>query len=65
MELNLLFAIAAPIVMIAGINWLLQRGENKRPPLVLPSAAVRPLPAKEQHDLAVEAANDPQSELAA
>jgi hypothetical protein len=65
MELNLFFAIAAPIAMIAGINWLLQHGEYRRPPFVMPSDSARAWVALEKRDLNVEAANDPQSQLAA
>jgi hypothetical protein len=65
MELNLLFAIAAPIAMIAGINWLLQRGEQERPLLVLPTDLARRQPIEEKHSIDLEAANDEQSELAA
>jgi hypothetical protein len=65
MELNLLFAIAAPIAMIAGINWFLQRGEYRRPPFVMPSDSARAWAAGENRALDVEAANDPESRLAA
>jgi len=65
MELNLLFAIAAPIAMIVAINWLLQRGEYRRPPFVMPSDSARAWVAVEKRDLRVEAANDPESRLAA
>jgi hypothetical protein len=65
MELNLFFAVAAPIAMIFGINWLLQLGEYRRPPFVMPADSARAWVAFEKRDLRVEAANDPYSELAA
>jgi hypothetical protein len=66
MELNLFFAIVAPIAMIAVINWLLQRGESARAPLVMPSDAIRHAVAQEERALDIEAAaNDEHSELAA
>ena len=65
MELNLFFAVAAPIAMIFGINWLLQLGEYQRPPFVMPADSARAWLATEKRDLRVEAANDPYSQLAA
>ena len=65
MELNLLFANVAPVAMIAGINWFLQRGEYRRPAFVMPSVSARAWVVCEKRVLNVEAANDPQSELAA
>jgi hypothetical protein len=65
MELNLFFAIVAPIAMIIAINWLLQRGEYRRPPFVMPSESARTWVDQEKPALQAEAANDPQSELAA
>jgi hypothetical protein len=65
MELNLLFAIVAPIAMIAAINWFLQRGGYQRGAFVMPSESARAWVAVEKRDLRVEAANDPQSRRAA
>jgi hypothetical protein len=65
MELNLFFAIVAPIAMIAGINWVLQRGEYRRPPFVMPADSARAWVAVEKRKLNVEAANDDHARLAA
>lgn len=65
MELNLLFAVAAPIAMIAGINWFLQRGGYRRPAFVMPAVSARAWVTFEKRVLNVEAANDPHSQLAA
>jgi hypothetical protein len=65
MELNLLFAIAAPIAMIVGINWFLQQGGYRRGPFVMPSDSARAWAAVEKRNLRLEAANDAEDRLAA
>jgi hypothetical protein len=65
MEWNLFFAVAAPIALIFGINWMLQRGTYQRAPLVMPTDAARNWLAAEKREMGAEAVNDAEDRIAA